>query len=576
LTLPPLSPRPTVDGTRFSVLSRRRPLLRLGDGRTFPAHECHRGWDVFVEGVGAGTEYNWVVDGVTLIDPCCLALAGHRPSLRSVVVAPGEETWERPTTPLGAGLVYELNVRGFTVHTSSGVSAPGTYAGVAERIDHLKALGVTAVELMPVHEFFPFERGRPNFWGYSPVAWLAPHRGYAVADPIAEFRALVHAMHAAGIQVLVDVVFNHTAELDETGPTLHFRGLDEGRFYLEKDRSGCGNTVRTDDAAVRDLILDGLHWWHAGLGVDGFRFDLASILSRGDPSLVDAIDNDPRLADAHLIAEAWDAAGTYEVDAWPGDARWSVWNDRFRDDVRRAWLGHADHAPLIARRLCGSDDLFAGFGPGRSLNFVTAHDGFTLRDLVSYSRRHNHANGEHNRDGHKHEVSDNHGIEGPTTDTAIVADRDRTRRNLVASLLLGQGIPMLVAGDEFGRTQRGNNNPYNQDNETTWIDWSLVEDDREFLAFVQGLAALRRSTPALHRRTFLADGDIEWFGPAGEVDWALGAFGLEYPGALRVLVNLTGESVAFEAVEDWTPAFDTGGTAPIMAPRSLAAYIPTS
>jgi glycogen operon protein len=573
LILPHLSPRPTAEGTRFRVLSRRRPLLRLADGRTFSAQERQNGWEVFVEGVGAGTEYNWVVDGATLIDPCCLALAGHPPSLRSVVVDPPEPTWERPATPLGAGPVYELHVRGFTIHPSSGAAAPGTYGGVAERVGYLEALGVAAVQLMPVHEFLPVERGRPNFWGYSPVAWFAPHRGYAASDPIAEFRALVRAMHTAGIRVYIDVVFNHTAELDATGPTLHFRGLDAERFYAAKDRSGCGNTVRTDDPGVRDVVLQCLRWWHEGLGVDGFRFDLASILG-GD--LVEAIETDPRLADVHLIAEAWDAAGAYEVDAWPGGARWSVWNDRFRDDVRRAWLGHPDHAAVLARRLCGSDDLFAGFGPGRSINYVTAHDGFTLCDVVSYARRHNRANGENNRDGHAHEVSDNHGAEGPSGDPAIRVARDRARRNLVASLLLGQGVPMLVAGDEFGRTQRGNNNPYNQDNATTWVDWSGVDEDADFLAFVRDLIRLRRATPALRRTAFLEDGDVTWFGPDGPVDWDAGAFGLEYPGALRLLANLTDESVAFPEAPAWTLAFDTGGTAPVMAPRSLAAYIPAS
>jgi len=586
MRLPPLSPHPGPDGTRFRIVSAHPPRLRIGR-RTHPAEDRGEFWEVFVPGAGPGTEYHWLVDGhPPLLDPCALAVAGEAPRLRAVVVAPEPVSWERPATALRDSVLYELHVRGYTRHESANNPFPGTYLGLIDRIGYLRNLGVTAVELMPVHEFPAVEQGRTNFWGYSPAAWFAPNRRYSHGvDPIAEFRTMVRAFHAEGLQVIIDAVFNHTAELDGSGPTLHFRALDPEGYYLPGNYSGCGNAVSANAPAGQSLILDAMRWWVEGLGVDGFRFDLATVLTRDpegheliEPPILKAIEEDPVLGQVHLIAEAWDAGGGYQVGRWPGDSRWTVWNDRFRDDVRRAWLGHAENGGVLATRLSGSEDLFgeAGAGPRRGVNFITAHDGFTLKDLVSYSRRHNEANGENNHDGHGHEVSHNHGVEGATGVPAIRAARDRARRNLIASLLLAQGVPMLTAGDEFGRTQGGNNNPYCHDSDLTWIDWTGLEQDRGFCEFVRALIRLRRETPALRRAEFLTGREVRWFAPdGGAIDWGDGVFGYEYAGALLVLVNLSDAPEAFEVDKGWSLAADTSGSAPVMAPRSLAVYTAT-
>jgi isoamylase len=419
--------------------------------------------------------------------------------------------------------------------------------------------------------------GLTNFWGYSPVAWLAPNRRYAAAagvleGPLLEFREMVLALHRAGIEVIVDVVFNHTAELDATGPTLHLRGLDDEMYYLRDetgdyaDLSGCGNAVRAQRPTVRTLIRDALRWWVHGLGVDGFRFDLATILARDEngapmdePPLLREIEHDPALRDVHLIAEAWDAAGGYRVADWPGGDRWAVWNDRFRDDVRRAWLGGDGSA--LATRLAGSPDLFPS-GPLRSLNYVTAHDGFTLRDAVSYAERHNLANGEEGRDGHAHEVSANHGAEGPSTDPAVAEARERARRNLVASLLLARGVPMLLAGDELGRTQRGNNNAYCHDSDLTWIDWNGLRSDAAFWRFLRGLLHLRRDH-AGYELTRLVEGE------------AVFAYRL---GDLLVLVNAGDQAASFDlpAEDRWKVVVDTAAPPPgdFTPPASARAWAP--
>jgi len=605
---PPLAPLVTPGGTRFRVVSRRTPRMDLqfydaaGDtqpARTVTLHaDTHRHgdvWEVVVPGVKEGALYAWELEpGCSLLDPYALAVMGperfgsddparpHPPALKSVVVAPDPPpAWSRPRTPWHESVIYELHVRGFTRHASSGVDAPGTYRGLTQRIDYLRDLGVTAVELLPVHEFDETEVRRApglfNFWGYSPIAWLAPNRRYAAGaasptGPIEEFRAMVRALHDAGIQVFLDVVFNHTAELDAQGPTWNLRGLDAERYYLADDFSGCGNTVRAQHPTVRALILDALRWWVHGMGVDGFRFDLATILARDEhgelmeqPPLVRDIEADPWLTDVKLIAEAWDAGGGYRVGSWPGAPRWSLWNDRFRDCARRAWLHGPEHAPELATRLTGSSDLFRS-GPLRSVNFVTSHDGFTLLDAVSYARRHNESNGENGRDGHAHEVSANHGVEGPSDDPDVRAARDRARRNLAATTLLAHGVPMLAAGDEFGRTQHGNNNAYCHDDELTWIDWDNVGRDAAFHRFVRGLIRLRRETPALQRTTFLeGSDDVDWFGCEGEpVDWhhAPGAFGYRLTN-LVVLINLTAEPVVFHPTPGrWSLRVDTAATAP--------------
>jgi glycogen operon protein len=583
---PPLAPLPSTAGTLFRVLCRDADTLHLLlyddaaehhpartvtlDARTHRKGEI---WEILVEGAAEGQLYAWAKDPERpLLDPYALLTAGPTPGdlpplkeanrgarFKSVVVGMPEVSWERPAAAAHARVVCELHVRGFT---RGGLG--GTYGDLAAKAPYLRDLGVTAVELLPVHQFDVHDvrraPGLVQFWGYNPIAWFAPHRGYAPADPIAEFRAMVRAFHAAGISVILDVVFNHTGELDSEGPTFSWRGLADDVYYLREkgtgeytNVTGCGNTVRAQQPAVRAMIRHALRWWMHGMGVDGFRFDLASVLARDihgvvtkKPPLLREIEEDPWLREATLVAEAWDAADGYLVGAWPGGPRWSVWNDRFRDDVRRAWLGPDGDAALLATRLSGSSDLFKGFGPQRSLNFVTCHDGFTLMDAVSYSRRHNEANMEGSRDGNANEVSANHGVEGPSDDPVVRLARDRARRNLVATLLLAQGVPMLLGGDEMGRTQRGNNNAYCQDNAISWVDWTGLDRDRDFFRFVRGLVAFRRDTPELLREKFLTDGDVTWFGADGKaVDWRSGAFGYHLKPGILVLVNLTDAPVPF-------------------------------
>jgi len=594
---PPLAPLPERGGTTFRVVARRPEslLLQLYDhpGQAAPARtieldaRTHRQgeiWEAFVEGVGEGQLYTWAVDeDRPLLDPCALLVSGPthfgsddpdrpRPPLadlnrdarcKSVVVAPAPVTWTRPRTPWHESIVYELHVRGFTRQ-----GGEGTYRALARKAEYLRDLGVTAVELLPVQEFDETEvrRGESlfNFWGYSPVGWFAPQRRYAataaeVLGPLREFREMVQAFHAAGLQVILDVVFNHTAELGVTGPTWSLRGLDDDLYYLHElrtgdyvDLTGCGNTVRAQHPTVRGTILHALRWWVHGMGVDGFRFDLAAVLARditgsivAKPPLLREIEEDPWLRPAHLIAEAWDGGGGYLVDRWPAGPRWAVWNDRFRDDVRRAWLDKAPEAGRLATRLSGSSDLFAAHGPPRSLNYVTCHDGFTLLDAVSYARKHNDANAESNHDGHHAEVSANHGAEGPSDDAAVRAARDRARRNLVATLLLSQGVPMLLGGDELGRTQQGNNNAYCHDSALTWVDWDGLERDHDFYRFVKGIVQLRRDTPGLMRQAFLDEDDITWLAPGGGVvDWAHAAFAYRLD-HLFVMVNLRDTAETF-------------------------------
>jgi isoamylase len=532
-------------------------------------------WSIFVPGIRPGQLYHFQADGpfdpesghrfdgnARLIDPYARALAGHfLPSSDGIVRPPKcvvvDDTFDwQGDRHLRRGLadtvIYEMHVRGFTRSPSSGVQHPGTYLGVIEKIPYLKSLGVTAVELMPVHEF-PTEaadgsRTRPaNYWGYDPMAFFAPHRGYAAgSEPgcqVREFKEMVRALHAAGIEVILDVVFNHTAEGNELGPTFSFKGLENRVYYMLGDGggyyrnySGCGNTINGNHPIVRELIFICLRHWVHNYHIDGFRFDLASILSRdrnGDilpnPPIVEVITEDPMLADTKIIAEAWDAAGAYQVGSF-ASLRWAEWNGRYRDDVRRFWRG--DHAQTghLATRLAGSSDLYGDDDrqPYHSINFVTSHDGFTLNDLVTYREKHNEANGEGNRDGDNNNFSDNYGVEGPSRKRDLVAFRSRQVRNFLATLLLSQGVPMLVAGDECRRTQRGNNNAYCQDNPISWFDWNLAEREKDLVRFVRELIRLRLDNPTLRRRTFLKGGtsgeghlpDVEWFSAEGlHVDW---------------------------------------------------------
>lgn len=544
-------------------------------------------WSVFVPGVGPGQLYHFQADGphdpsrgfwfdsnARLIDPYAKALAGEfQPGDDGVlrppkcVVIEDYFDWEGDRhlrRELADSVIYEMHVRGFTQHESSGVDQPGTYLGVIEKIPYLKSLGVTAVELMPVHEF-PIldihgnkpERG--NYWGYDPMAFFSPHRGYQAGDKpgdqVHEFKTMVKALHHAGIEVILDVVFNHTCEGNELGPVLSFKGLENHVYYMlanggsrYANYSGCGNTINGNHPIVREMIFHCLRHWVHNYHIDGFRFDLASILSRDrsgnlmpNPPLVEAIAADPMLADTKIIAEAWDAAGAYQVGSF-GDSpfthaheekRWAEWNGRYRDDIRRFWRGDSGTVGAFATRLSGSADLYqhAGRPPYCSINFITSHDGFPLNDLTTYREKHNEANGEGNRDGDNHNSSDNYGVEGPTNQTAINEVRRRQVKNMFASLMLSQGVPMFVAGDEMRRTQRGNNNAYCQDNEISWIDWEFVEDNADMVRFAKALIQLRNEQPTLRRRTYMTGKphrenglpDVSWYSALGTaVDWENG------------------------------------------------------
>jgi isoamylase len=550
-------------------------------------HKTGDMWHICVQGAGRGLVYAFRVEGPhdpgrghrfdagkILLDPYATALAGparwdfggfgpNLPALHQGQADPGSSAivkslvtgngfdWEddRPLHhPWSDLVIYETHVRGFTIHPSSGSRMPGSYLGVIDKIPYLKQLGVTAVEFMPLQEFNPNEltavnpetgEKLRNYWGYNTIAFFAPHEGYSSrlypGCQVDEFKTMVKALHKAGIEVLLDVVFNHTAEGDETGPTLNFRGLDNSIFYLlEEDRrryknySGCGNTMNCNHPVVRNYILDCLRYWVVEMHVDGFRFDLASILGRdrnghliANAPLLEQIAEDPILRDVKLIAEAWDAGGAYLVGRFPGE-RWSEWNGCYRDDVRRYWRGDFGLAGAFASRLCGSADLYehSGKAPINSINFVTCHDGFTLNDLVSYEHKHNFANGENNRDGSDCNFGCHFGVEGPTDDPAINRLRLKQMKNFVATLFVSRGVPMILGGDEFCRTQRGNNNAYCQDNEISWFDWTLLDRNREFFEFVRGMIGFRRRYPALSSERFYRPEDVSWFNPSGNLpDW---------------------------------------------------------
>ena len=562
-----------------------------------------------------------------LVDPCARALSGElldAPALhddppegplvvdtaphvpKSVVVATGFD-WQgdcSPATPWRDTVIYELHVKGFTQrHPEVPEAWRGKYLGltVPSVIGHLKALGVTAVELLPCQAFasepFLLQRGLTNYWGYNPVAWSAPATQYAVEDAVSEFRQMVRALHAAGIEVILDVVFNHTAESGGNGRTFSFKGLDNASYYLlsPEDASrfenftGCGNTINAAHPTVTALILDSLRHWARDMHVDGFRFDLATTLARGqsgfDPqaALFSAIRSDPVLSYVKLIAEPWDLGpGGYRLGGFPSG--WAEWNDRYRDTVRAFWRGDVGHVPALAERMAGSSDLFrhGGRRPQASVNFVASHDGFTLADLVSYEHRRNEANLEGNADGHAENLSCNYGVEGPSGDPAVVAVRLRQVRNLLATVMLSQGVPMLRAGDEFAQSQSGNNNAYCQDNEISWITWPAA-GDLDLTAFIGTLAALRRRRPELRRDTFFKGSpregrqpDVRWLHPAGHdmtpAHWAdegqrsigmlLGATE-ESAGDLLLLVSAMHDAVGFTLDAGlsgrWRVCLDTTG-----------------
>lgn len=578
----PLGAHVIGDGVQFSLFSRHATHVRLclfGDDPAHPLAEialdpdAHRQgdvWSVIVENIGPGQRYAYRVDGPKgpglrfdperlLIDPYARAITGNvaEGTARCIVVEDLHPTAGGRVTPRNGprrrqdAIIYEVHVKAFTAHESAGAANGGTYRAFIHKIPYLKELGITAVEFLPVHHCGEREipgrvnpeTGEPltNLWGYQPIGFFAVDEWYAetrgAGRQAAEFRELVDALHAADIDVYVDVVFNHTAEHGDDGPTLAFRGIDNAVYYhldgagKPRDLTGCGNTLNCGHPVVSDLIIEALRYWTLDLRVDGFRFDLACVLNRDrhgnlqSPScLVDRIAEDPILRDVKIVAEPWDLAGGYQVGGFAG-GRWAEWNGRYRDDVRRFWRGDPGVKGDFANRLTGSPDLYQGSGrdPQASINFITAHDGFTLRDLVSYTEKRNEANGENNRDGTDHNLSTNCGVEGETEDPIVLMLRLRMQKSCLATLFVSLGIPMLLGGDEFGRTQAGNNNAYCQDNAISWFDWTLVEENAELLRFCRGMIRFRNTHRVLRRTSFFtgraaAKGlrpDIEWLDPAG-------------------------------------------------------------
>lgn len=595
-------------------------------------------WSAFVPGMSPGQLYHFQANGpfdpdsgqwfdgnARLIDPYAKALAGSFQKSADGIVRPPKcvvvddhFNWEGDRhirRPLSETVIYEMHVKGFTKSKTSGAKHPGTYLGIIEMIPYLKDLGITAVELMPVHEFPTNDihgntPARPNYWGYDPMAFFAPHRGYANSpEPgaqVVEFKQMVKELHKAGIEVILDVVFNHTCEGNEHGPVLSFKGLENQVYYIlnsggshYSNYSGCGNTFNGNHPICRELIFHCLRHWVHNYHIDGFRFDLASILSRDrrgnlmpNPPLVEMIAEDPMLADTKIIAEAWDAAGAYQVGSF-GDLRWAEWNGRYRDDVRQYWRGDEGRTGALATRLAGSSDLYehAGRAPYCSINFITSHDGFTLNDLVSFKEKHNEENGECNRDGDNNNCSDNYGFEGPTRRKPIEALRQRQIKNMLATLLLSQGVPMIVMGDEVRRTQNGNNNAYCQDNDISYFDWTLVKRNEGLRDFVKGLISLRKSQPTLRRTRFLTGrpfdsrgiADVNWFNHFGlPVKWDNpgGSLVCWLPAPARnddpqrtgrdllLLFNGTSESIRFMLPEQirglrWTLLIDTAADSPL-------------
>ena len=458
-------------------------------------------------------------------------------------------TWgddSRPNVPRRDTVIYELHTKGYTqLHPEVPEQLRGTYAGLATApvIEYLKRLGITAVELLPIHTFVDDKRlaelGLRNYWGYNSIGFFAPDMRYSATGTLSEFKTMVKTLHSAGIEVILDVVYNHTGEGNHLGPTLSFRGIDNLTYYRVKsdeprvyvDYTGTGNTLNTAHPVVLHLIMDSLRYWVTEMHVDGFRFDLAATLAREEHAVdrfstfFGIIQQDPVISQVKLIAEPWDLGeGGYQVGNFPPG--WQEWNGKYRDAIRSYWKGDGGFVGEVASRLSGSSDLFehGGRGPSASINFITAHDGFTLRDLVSYNEKHNEANAENNRDGESHNRSWNCGVEGPTDDPAIKALRQRQKRNLLATLFFSQGVPMLLAGDEIGRTQRGNNNAYCQDNGVSWVDWELGPQARQLLEFTRRVIALRNAHPLFRRRTFFrgravrdpAVKDLTWLAPGGK------------------------------------------------------------
>jgi isoamylase len=621
----PLGASVLPEGVNFSVYSRGASRVELvlfeckddpRPVRVIPldpeTNRTYHYWHVFVPGLRPGQLYGYRVDGSwdpangmrfdrskVLLDPYARCVAVPRSysrgaaraggdnaatAMKGVVVDVSAYAWEGDgplRRPSSQTIVYEMHVRGFTRHPSSGVGERkrGTFAGVVEKIAYLKRLGITAVELMPVFQFDVQDAppGRVNYWGYSPISFFAPHSSYASGEgalsPVDEFREMVKALHRAGIEVILDVVFNHTAEGDERGPTLSFRGFDNATYYiLEPDRSryanysGTGNTLNANHPIVRRMIIDSLRYWVEAMHVDGFRFDLASILSRdpegnvlANPPILWDIESEPALAGTKLIAEAWDAAGLYQVGSFVGDS-WKEWNGRFRDDVRSFIRGDEGTIRSFVDHLEGSPSLYGHKQrePEASVNFVTSHDGFTLNDLVSYDRKHNEKNGEDNRDGTDDNRSWNCGVEGPTDDPAVEKLRIRQIKSFFTATLLAAGMPMILMGDEVRRTQRGNNNAYCLDDETSWFDWTLLSKEAGLLRFVSLLSARRTMRNVQNEgealNQLLSRADITWHGVRlHEPDWSASSHSIAFTtrslqedAHIHVIVNAWREPLEFE------------------------------
>jgi len=624
---PPIGATVVDGGVNFSVFSRNASAVELlffdreDDPR--PArvitldpekNRTYHYWHAFVPGVGSGQLYAYRVHGPfdpangmrfdenkILLDPYSREVAfprnysreaAHRPgdncatAMKSVVVDPSAYDWNGDAPLRHASsrtIVYEMHVRGFTRHPSSGLgdNLRGTYAGLIQKIPYLKQLGITAVELMPVFQFDPQDcpPGKTNYWGYAPVSFFAPHRQYSSRPdplgPMNEFRDMVKALHQAGIEVILDVVFNHTAEGDQNGPMLNLRGFDNSIYYLlESDSShyanfsGTGNTLNANHPIVRRLILDSLRYWVMEMHVDGFRFDLASILARApsgevlpNPPVLWDIETDPCLADTKLIAEAWDAAGLYQVGSFIGDS-WKEWNGRFRDDVRSFFRGEEGSVTRLADRLVGSPEIYGHKEreAEQSVNFVTCHDGFTLNDLVSYNAKHNEQNGEENRDGANDNRSWNCGVEGPSEDPAVEKLRERQAKNFLAVTLLSLGMPMLLMGDEVRRSQRGNNNAYCQDNEISWFDWDAVQRQTGLHRFVKvllerrGLREIEGEEQRLSLNQLLRRANKAWHGTKlNQPDWGQQSHSLALNAEVRkeklffhLILNAYWEPLEFE------------------------------
>ena len=667
-------------GANFSVLSRRASGVELlffdraDDGRPSRVigldpvvNRTYHYWHGFVPGVQPGQIYGLRVDGPfdpasglrfdyskLLLDPYGRAVAVPKhydrdaakrlgdntaAAMKSVVVDPAAYDWEGDAPlrlPSSRTIIYELHVRGFTAHPSSGVSdrLKGTYAGLIEKIPYLRDLGVTAVELLPVFQFDAHDcpPGRVNYWGYAPISFFAPHQAYSSRQdplgPVDEFRDMVKALHRAGIEVILDVVFNHTSEGNATGPTQCFRGLDNSTYYiLEADRSqyanftGCGNTLNGNHPIVRRMIVDSLRYWVEEMHVDGFRFDLASILARDSsghvmpaPPVLWDIETDPALAGTKMIAEAWDAAGLYQVGSFIGDS-WKEWNGRFRDDVRDFFRGAEHSVRRIADRFLGSPEIYSHKDreAEQSVNFVTCHDGFTLNDLVSYNRKHNEENGEGNRDGADDNRSWNCGVEGPSSDPEVETLRNQQVKNFLTITMLSLGVPMILAGDEVRRTQRGNNNAYSQDNDISWLDWSLLSRHADVHRFVRLLIARRLMRDVKYERQraslvkFIRESKHAWHGvKLNQPDWSDDSHTLAFGAELHderlhfhLILNSYWEPLDFELppmdntgrawrrwidtaldspddIVDWQRAQPVSGPAYRVGPRSVVVLVADS